>query len=148
MLNTFVPFDRLQKYGGWPTSFCYKIDVRFKSFKSGSFQQALVFDFKKDPKIVRHISAECIVDSPRSSIDVDHRSFNSNCSLDNMNVNCLMKEFDSPPTSGSPVSPQREFDTKAFERITEAVSPPRLARSSPKISLDKSNYISLMRAYK
>ncbi len=58
MLNTFIPLNYLQRLGGWPEWFYYRIVVTFRAVTRGKYQQTILFDFKKVPKLVRHVLVE------------------------------------------------------------------------------------------
>ena len=58
MLNTFIPLTHLQRCGGWPEWFYYRIVVTFRAVNRGKYHQTILFDFKKVPKLVRHVLVE------------------------------------------------------------------------------------------
>lgn len=65
VLNTFIqPALFLRFNSGWPEMCYYKVDVTFESRdpfpEPKLYRQSIVFDFKKDPKVVKHISVEIL----------------------------------------------------------------------------------------
>lgn len=65
VLNTFIqPSLFLRFNAGWPDTCYYKVDIVFDSrgpfLEPGLYRQSIVFDFKKDPKVVKHISVEIL----------------------------------------------------------------------------------------
>jgi len=65
VLNTFIPPSLFLRFNsGWPEMCYYKVDVTFESRDAfpepGLYRQSIVFDFKRDPKLVRHICVEVL----------------------------------------------------------------------------------------
>ncbi|CAL8121816.1 unnamed protein product [Orchesella dallaii] len=102
VLNTFIQPSLFLRFNyGWPEMCYYKVDVTFESRDAlpvpGLYRQTLVFDFKKDPKLVRHICIEVLpklepIDTTFSELNVNKSVWATSRAVESPVVFCLSGE--------------------------------------------------------